>query len=198
MIIIGLTGGSGVGKTSVMQVWAARGALTIDADAVYHRLLREDTALLDALRAHFPEAFESGTLDRKALGGLVFADEARRKLLEQLTHGAVIADIEAQLARARDDGRRVAAVDALYLLEGPLRSRCRAVVGVVAPHDARVARIKARDGVKTAYAEARLRAQREDGYFRSGCDYIIKNDSTPEELAKRAQEVYDVIVKMYL
>ncbi len=194
MTIIGLTGGSGVGKSTVLTTWAQCGALTIDADEVYHRLLREDAALLDALSGVFPGAFISGALDRKLLGGIVFADEKKRRQLEDITHTAVIRAIEEQIEEARNAGRAVVAIDALYLADGPLRDRCDALVGVTAPCSVRVARIVQRDGVLEAYAQARIDAQRDDAYFAARCDYIIENNGGLEQLTNRAAEVYNTIV----
>lgn len=194
MIVIGLTGGSGVGKTTVMGVWAGLGAYCVDADRVYHRLLETDKTLQDALRGAFPDAFVSGSLDRKALGRLVFADPEKRAALERLTHGAVIREIEQLLGEACRARHTAAAVDALYLPDSPLRARCAALVGVVAPYEARLSRIMTRDNVKWDYAAARIAAQRDDAYFRAVCDYILENDAGAETLARRAAALYNTIV----
>ena len=190
MLILGLTGGSGAGKSTVLRVWADLGAYTIDADVTYHRLLREDAALLGALRARFPEAFASGGLDRKALGRIVYASKERQRELEQITHGAVITDVERELEAARLNGYKTAAVEALYLLENPLRQRFAAVLGVIAPYEARLGRLMTRDGLSRDYAAARLAAQPDDAYYRARCDMILENDSGTAELARRAREMF--------
>jgi len=187
---LGLTGGSGAGKTTVLQVWAKLGAYPIDADAIYHRLLREDASLLEALRAAFPEAFVLGQLDRKALGRVAYASPDRKKELEHLTHGAVIAAVEQELENARLNGCKTAAVDALYLLENALRPGFAAVVGVVAPLEERIQRIVARDGVDPEYAAARIAAQPDDAYYREHCDIILENNAGHDELVRRAREIY--------
>ncbi|MDR1158440.1 MAG: dephospho-CoA kinase [Oscillospiraceae bacterium] len=190
MIVIGLTGGSGTGKTTVMGVWAGLGAYCIDADEVYHRLLQTDTALEEAIRRAFPAAFSGDRLDRKALGRIVFADVDRRRILETLTHGAVIREIERLLAAARRGGHRVAAVDAVALLDGPLAARCAALVCVLAPLEARLARIVARDGVDVAYARARAAAGRRDEDYRVRCDFVLENNADPAALARAAEVLY--------
>lgn len=197
MIVIGLTGGSGTGKSTVMAVWAGLGAYCIDADEVYHRLLRTDAALVEAIRCAFPAAFFDGRLDRKALGRLVFADAARRRALEALTHGAVIREIEDLLAAARRGGYRAAAVDAVALLDGSLAARCAAVVCVLAPFEARLARIVARDGVDASYARARVAAGRRDEDYRARCDFVLENNADPDALVRAAETLYHQILENY-
>ena len=197
MTTLGLTGGSGAGKSTVLRVWADRGAYTIDADATYHRLLREDAALLDTLRAHFPEAFTSGALDRKALGRTIYTSKERQRELERLTHGAVIAAVERELEAARLGGYKAAAAEALYLLETPLRETFQAVVGVVAPYEARIERLILRDGLSREYAASRLAAQPDDAYYRSRCDMILENNAGPEELIRQAERAYQCVMRNY-
>jgi len=188
--IVGLTGGSGVGKSTVRQVWAKMGAYAIDADEVYHRLLREDTDLLAALQNTFPEASASGTLDRKELGRMVFAAPKQRRELERITHGPVVAAVEQELASARRQGYKVVAVEALYLLETPLREGLSAVVGVIAPQDQRIQRIVARDGVSRNYAAHRIAAQPDDDYYRARCTHILENNAGTETLIRWAEELF--------
>ncbi|MDR3207063.1 MAG: dephospho-CoA kinase [Oscillospiraceae bacterium] len=197
MIVFGLTGPSGAGTSSVLRVWAALGAFTIDADEVYHRLLREDAALLDLLKGRFPGAFGVSGLDRKALGRIVFADAGARRDLEALTHGAVVAAVEELLTGAAAAGFAVAAVDALYLLESPLRGLCRKVVGVVAPAGERVRRLCVRDGVSAAYATARIAAQEPEDYYRARCDVILENTADEAALVKQARTVYDTLTNEF-
>ena len=190
MTVLGLTGGSGVGKTTILSVWAGLGAYPVDADALYHQLLRENTVLLDALREKFPDAFVSGVLNRKALGRIVFASKEKQKELESLTHHAVIDAVEKELETAQIQGFQTAAVDALYLLNSPLRPKLSIVVGIVAPQHERIERIAARDGVSRDYAAARIAAQPGEAYYRAHCDVILENNAGPETLKKQAEEIY--------
>ena len=191
---IALTGGSGVGKTTVLGIWAGMGVYTIDADDVYHRLLRSDDALLASLRERFPEAFLSGGLDRKALGGIVFASPDKRRALERLTHGRVIDAVEKQIETAGQRGFTIAAVEAPLLPESPFRDRFDAVVGVTAPLEERIGRVIARDGVSREYAAVRIAAQPDDIYYRKTCLAVIENDAGPDALELRAKETLSRIV----
>lgn len=149
MKVLGITGGTGCGKTSLLRQIEARGGLVLDCDAVYHRLLREDREMLAALEARFPAAFVDGVLDRKALGREVFADPAALRDLNAITHPAVKRAVCAKLDEAREAGLALAAIDAVALLEGGLGELCDRTVAVTAPLEARVARLMLRDGIST-------------------------------------------------
>ena len=140
-MVIGLTGGSGSGKTTALEVLRALGAVCFDADAVYHGLLRTDRALLAAIEAAFPGTVTDGTLDRKALGRRVFGDAAALRRLTDLTQPRVAEAIRAQLRPGA-----LAVIDAIGLLESGLSRLCDCTVAVTAPAEARVARLMAREG----------------------------------------------------
>ena len=109
-----IVGPSGAGKTTVLHVLEELGAAVIDCDALYHKLLREDAALLGRIRDRFgPAVFDTeGNLDRKALGNVVFHDQEALSELNALTHAAVLAALDKLLAQAEGSGRKAAAVAA--------------------------------------------------------------------------------------
>ena len=92
-MILGITGGTGCGKTTLLTCIAEQGGLILDCDAIYHDLLKTDTALLDAIEGRFPGTVENGVLQRKKLGNLVFSHENALKDLNKITHGAVKAEV---------------------------------------------------------------------------------------------------------
>ena len=174
-MIIGITGGTGCGKTTLLNLIAAQGGTVLDCDAIYHSLLQTDTALLAAIEADFPGTVENGVLDRKKLGAIVFADEQKLLQLNKLTHGAVKAEVLKHL-----DGALVA-IDAIGLFEGGLAPLCDVTVAVIAPIDARIERLIARDGISEGYARSRISAQHDDSWYRSRCDHILENNGTLED-----------------
>lgn len=174
---IGITGGTGCGKTTLLHEIQKRGALVLDCDEIYHQLLKTDQALLAAIEGRFPGTVEHGTLNRKKLGGIVFADSQALAELNQMTHGAVKAEVQRRLAQR--DG--LAAIDAIALFEGGLAELCDITVAVTAPEDARVARLMVREGVSREYALSRIRAQKDEEFFRDNCDYVLGNSGTLEE-----------------
>ena len=180
-MILGITGGTGCGKTTLLEILQKQGALILDCDAIYHRLLREDASLLSAIESRFPGTVENGQLQRKKLGALVFADKAALKDLEQITHGAVKAEVLQQL----ETKPALAAIDAIGLFESGLNELCKLTVAINAPLEARVQRLMARDGISEEYALARINAQPTAEEFAARCDYVLENDSTRQHFQEK-------------
>lgn len=171
-MIIGITGGSGCGKTTMLDIIREKGGLVLDCDAIYHRLLREDPALLAAIDARFPGVVENGQLQRKKLGNIVFSDKNALSDLNKITHSAVKADVLRQL----QSKPRLAAIDAIGLFEGELAQLCDTTVAITAPEEMRVQRLMAREGISEEYARSRLAAQRSQADFESLCQHTLEND----------------------
>ena len=171
-MIIGITGGTGCGKTTLLDIIGEKGGLVLDCDAIYHRLLQEDPALLAAIDARFPGVVEKGQLQRKKLGAMVFSDPNALADLNKITHAAVKAEVEKQLARHRG----LAAIDAIGLHEGGLAELCDVTVAITAPDEARVQRLMDREGISEEYARQRISAQRSGPEFEALCQYTLSND----------------------
>ena len=170
-MILGITGGSGCGKTTLLKQVQALGGLVLDCDEIYHRLLREDEELLRAIEARFPGTVSEGTLQRKKLGQLVFSDPQALEDLNRITHTAV----KREVLRLLEEKPKLAAIDAIALFEGGLGELCDVTVAVTAPREDRVKRLMAREGIPREYAEKRLDAQHSSEWFRERCDYVLDN-----------------------
>ncbi len=179
-MILGITGGTGCGKTTLLNCVAEQGGLILDCDAIYHNLLRTDPALLATIEARFPGSVENGVLQRKKLGNLVFSNEKALSDLNAITHGAVKAEVLRRLAGKP----KLAAIDAIGLFEGGLAELCDVTVAVIAPEEARIQRLMARDGISRDYALRRMAAQKSAGWFRKKCDYCLENNGTQEDFQK--------------
>ncbi len=179
-MILGITGGTGCGKTTLLNCIAERGGLILDCDAIYHDLLRTDPALLSAIEARFPGSVENGALQRKKLGNLVFSDEKALEDLNAITHGAV----KAEVLRRLSEKPRLAAIDAIALFEGGLATLCDITVAVTAPEEARIQRLMVRDGIGRDYAKRRIAAQKSAEWFRERCDYCLENNGTQADFQK--------------
>ncbi len=191
MIIIGITGGTGTGKTTVLDYLKGLGAYVIDCDAVYHRLLEENKALISELDSSFPGVVSNGKLDRKALGAVVFSDENALAKLNEITHRYIQQEVKSQLDAQEATGRGICAIDAIALLEGGLKDQCRFVVGVVAPTELRVSRLMAREGISEEYARLRISAQKPNEYFEQNCDYILENcNNDLSEFHSKCQQLF--------
>ena len=197
MKIIGITGPTGAGKTTVLGALEELGAAVIDCDAAYHELLEDSQPMLDELRTRFgPSVFDGqGRLDRKALGTVVFRDPAALVDLNGITHRYVNEEIDRRIAQAEREGRPAVAVDAIALLEGGLRDKCDVTVAVTAPAETRVQRIMAREGIPEDYARTRVAAQKPDSYFEARCDHVFHNDCpSAEDCKARALELFQKIL----
>ena len=176
-MILGITGGTGCGKTTLLNCIAQLGGVILDCDSIYHELLKTDPALLSAIEARFPGTVENGVLQRKKLGNLVFSDENALNDLNRITHGAVKAEVLRRLA----DHPPLAAIDAIALFEGGLAELCDITVAVTAPEEARIQRLMARDGIDRDYAQRRIDAQKSADWFRENCDYCLENNGTQND-----------------
>ena len=191
MTLIGVTGGSGGGKTTVLRLLEKRGALVIDCDALYHELLKTDAALLAELDAAFPGTVRDGALDRKALAAIVFRDPEELARLNALTHRFVMDAVRRRLRAHAMAGGRLAGVDAVELISSGLGDLCDLTLAVTAPRETRLARIMARDGLSRAEAELRIDAQHDDGYFSDRCTAVLVNDGSEAALSQKLQKIME-------
>ena len=194
LTIIGITGGTGCGKTTALDTLAAMGGLIIDCDAVYHDLLENSDELIKALDERFPGAIPPGTHDTKALGEIVFSDAEELRALNAITHRFVGQEISRQLTNWAKNGNRLAAIDAIALMEGGISNYCRVTVGVIAPTETRVARLMKRDGITEEYARLRINAQKSNEYFEENCDYTLLNDSDRESFKIKCETLFSNII----
>ena len=178
-MIIGITGGTGCGKTTLLNLIAEQGGLILDCDAIYHELLISDKAMLDAIDQRFPGVVENGALNRKKLGSIVFADKNALQDLNRITHSAV----KAEVLRRLDTAPKLAAIDAIGLFEGGLAELCDVTVAVTAPEEMRVQRLMLRDNISAEYARNRIGAQHSEAWFRERCDYVLSNNGTLDAFA---------------
>ena len=180
-MILGITGGTGCGKTTLLSAIEEMGGMILDCDAIYHVLLASDAALLAAIDARFPGTVEDGVLQRKKLGAIVFSDTKALEDLNAITHSA----IKAEVLRRLESKPALAAIDAIALFESGLAELCHKTVAITAPTEDRVQRLMARDGIPEDYARKRIAAQHAEDWFRSRCDYILENNGTRKQFQEK-------------
>lgn len=188
-MIIGITGGTGCGKTTLLNEIARRGGLILDCDAIYHELLGTDGQMLSKIEERFPGTVEQGVLNRKKLGELVFSDEQALLDLNGITHGAV----KEEILRRLEQTPEFAAIDAIALFEGGLSELCDVTVAVTAPTAQRIARLMKRDGISEEYARKRIAAQKNEDYFMDLCDKTLRNDGDLESFQQKCREFLEQI-----
>ena len=180
-MIIGITGGTGCGKTTLLNMIRDLGGMVLDCDAIYHELLKTDARMLAAIETRFPGVVEAGQLDRKKLGSIVFADPLALLDLNAITHSAVKQEVLRQL----EDKPALAAIDAIGLFEGGLGELCDVTVAVTAPTEDRVRRLMQRDGITEDYARSRIDAQHSDDWFRERCTCTLENNGALDAFATK-------------
>lgn len=178
MLVIGLTGPTGAGKGTVSSVFAAFGIPIIDADDVYHALLTPPSECLSELVYTFGHGIltPTGSLDRRALAGIVFSDPELLAQLNTITHRYVMGAIRKKLDELRRDSVRAAVLDAPQLFEAGANKDCNIIVAVLASKETRIERILARDGIDREDVLRRMNSQKSDDFFRKHADYVIENE----------------------
>ena len=193
--VIGITGGTGAGKTSLLRALEKRGACVLDCAAVYHEMLRDDEPLRSALRETFGDTIfrADGGVDVHAIGLIVFKDRERLAALNAIVHRHVPRALARRMA---ETDAKIIGLDAIRLIESGLGALCDATVAVTAPEEVRVKRIMTRDGITEEYARARIAAQQDADYFRARCGYEFVNDlPTAEEAAGAAEKLINEIIQ---
>lgn len=195
MTVIGITGPTGAGKTTLLEEVGNLAGGVIDCDEVYHGMLEYGTVLPDQLEKAFgPLRDSGGKIDRKKLGGIVFGDPDKLERLNAITQKAVASCARELIEEYRKQGRVLTAVDAIALLESPLREVCDITVAVLAPPEVRVRRIMAREGISEEYARARVRAQKPGSWFEQHCTYTLRNDGDLAGFEARARALLTHII----
>jgi dephospho-CoA kinase len=190
---LGVTGGIATGKSTVMRRLAELGAETIDADVVYHGLIRPGQPLHAALVGRWGPGIVApdGTIDRRVLGVIVFRDPAELAALDALTHPAVRAEADRLYAASTAD---VVAIDAVKLIESGHADRCDAVWLVVADTEEQVRRLVEDRGLAEDDARRRVAAQGPVGPKLARADVVLRNDGTRDALLAAVDAAWTALI----
>jgi dephospho-CoA kinase len=191
--MVGLTGGIGSGKSTVAAMLAALGAVVVDADQIAREVVEPGTDGLAEVVATFGPSVlaPDGSLDRPALGRIVFADEAKRRALEAIVHPRVAARSAELVAAAPADA--VVVNDIPLLAETGARGRFDKVIVVVADMETRIARLVRARAITEDEARSRISAQASDDQRRAIADIVIVNDGTPDQLRACVEEAWQTL-----
>lgn len=182
--VVGITGGSGSGKSYISECLKKEGFSVIDADEVAHRCLEEDRCKAE-ITAEFGKAvLTRGKTDRKKLGKIVFSDSEKLKKLNSITHKYILSEIDKEIKNAKSD---TVFVDGAVLIESGMK--CDFMIGVIAKNALRKARIMRRDGIDKIEAERRIRAQQKDGFYRKNCDFVLANNGGEPDISEIIKRV---------
>lgn len=187
MTVIGLTGQTGAGKSTVCNYFRNCGWAVIDCDKVSREVTERGERCLTELAEAFSSTIlgEDGSLDRRALGRIVFSDRAKLEQLNNIIFPHIIRRIEEKLDSLREKGETAVILDAPTLFESGADRQCDAVMAVIATPEVRLGRIMERDGLTREDAAHRMASQHSEDFFRQHADFLIENNSSLEALAAR-------------
>jgi dephospho-CoA kinase len=198
MRTIGVVGPTGAGKSVVLRMLAALGAVTIEADDLSRELLGPRAPLTERIRAEFGDGYvrPDGSLKRSELAALIFSDETARVRLNAIMYPAMLDLLETRLAalRASDPAPALVAVEAANLLEMGADRCVDAIVLVDADPATRRKRLEGRDGLDTASAQERIEAQSAAGLDHPRADFSIRNDGEEGPLRSRVEKLLRQLV----
>ena len=177
MLTIGLTGKTGAGKSTVADLLKEKGCYIIDGDVIARQITEKGSEVLPILQKEFGEDIldENGELIRKKLAERAFSSKESTALLNSITHPVIKERSLIEIKNAESLGYKTAIIDAAALLDSDCKDLCEKIIVVTAPEDIRLERILSRDGITKQQALTRIKAQKDDEYYFSHADIIIRN-----------------------
>lgn len=185
MKIIGITGGSGAGKTTITKYLKKYGAEILDADITAREVVKKGMPALKEIENEWENVVKNEELDRRALAKIVFNDEVALHKLNAITHKYIIEEIKKKIKNSQAD---IFVIDAIALFESGLSDLCDVTLCVLADKDVRIKRIMARDDLTKGEAKERINAQKDDSFYKERADFTIynnENESNLEEIVGR-------------
>lgn len=196
MLVIGLVGAIGAGKTEVLRLFEHLGAVTIAADGLSREVLAPGAPALQQVRKAFGDDYfdAQGQLVRKALGNLIFCDEAARRGLDAIVHPLMTELLRQRIEQSRDEGIAVVVVESAVLEEMGARPLVDVVVRVEAGESTRRQRLQRRDGLTEEEARQRLVAHERLALGETAADHVLHNEADSEALRKQVEQLWRALV----
>lgn len=193
MRIVGLTGGTGSGKSVVSNILSQKGAYIIDSDAIGHDIILKGKPAYNELVNYFGNEIldRNGEIVRKKLGAMVFK-EGKEKLafLNACTHKYIYMEIENGIKQAQNENREIVIIDAPLLLEGEFKNLCNEIWVVYAKEEVRLERIMARDKIDEEHGKNRIASQPTWEEYKRYADVIIDNSGDIEDVERQIEELF--------
>ena len=197
--VIGLTGQSGTGKTTVCRVFEENGFAIINADKIARHIMEKGMPCLEEITECFGKEIlkEYGTLNRQKLADVVFGDKEKLKQLNAISYPYITSEILNKIKRLSEEKCKYVLLDAPTLFESRADDFCNIIISVTATEKNRTARIAERDGITAEQIKKRFSSQHTERFFINHSDFIIKNNKSVDELIEKAKEVAEKIKEYY-
>ncbi len=199
LMVVGLTGQTGAGKSTVSKVFSENGFAVINADSVARKVVEKGTKCLAEIQDLFGSGIinEDETLNRRALAGIVFSDSRKLEMLNTIIYPYITREILQQIKAFSAKGEKLILLDAPTLFESRADDFCELVISVISEAELREKRIISRDNLTSEQARKRMNSQLDEELFIKNSDYIITNNSTIETVYEISKEVSDRIKELY-
>lgn len=193
--VVGLTGPTGAGKTTVAKMFEKKGIRVIDADIISREVTDHSSRGLQALCVAFGKEIlnDDGSLNRKKLADIAFSCPENTRKLNDTLHPLIIMEIRRRIRDLASEGSKLAIIDAALLFESDCHYLCNDVISVIADDDTRINRIIARDNITEESAKRRMGAQKELSFYINNSNHIITNSDDIFALEQQVNNVAKVI-----
>lgn len=200
VMVVGLTGQTGAGKSTVSKVFEANGFAVINADHVARNVVEKGSRCLAEIEDFFGRNVinSDGTLNRKALAAIVFSDRSKLEMLNTITYPYITSSILKKIRMHASRDEKLILLDAPTLFESRADDFCEIIISVLADHDIRQTRIISRDGLTAEQAQKRMNSQLDEEFFGSHSDYIIHNNGDLDTVNEISKEVSDKIKDFWI
>lgn len=186
--IVGITGGSGCGKSHMSGLLRSRGIPVIDCDLVSREIMVKGEPCYLEVLAEFGDVIlqPDGEINRKNLGEIVFSDPEKLEKLNKITHKHILADIYNKIEK---EDSNIIGLDGAVLIESGIE--CDFLVGVLADKELRIQRIMARDSLSKESAKRRIEAQKQDSFYIENCDFVVYNNGNEYDIDDLIKRIAD-------
>lgn len=191
-VIIGLTGPTGAGKSTVAGLLQELGCAVIDCDITARRVLTDCAACVAELQQEFgADIVQQGQVDRRLLARRAFASPEKTLRLNQITHPRIVQQVQKEIDAFKNQGYEFIIVDAPLLFEAGVDALCERILAVIAPLSIRMKRIIKRDGIDEELALSRIHAQQQDEYYTEKSDASLMGDTDTSKLRQQAAQILE-------
>ena len=199
VMVIGLTGQTGAGKSTVSKVFVQNGFRLIDADAISRHVVARGSHCLADLQECFTDAIltPDGELDRKVMASIAFSDHRKLEMLNTIMYPYIVGEILRMIHRFSQQNHKLILLDAPTLFESRADDFCDLIISVVAKPELRMQRIMERDHISEKAAQQRMETQLTEELFRLHSDTVLENNSSFSELWDAAQELSAKLIRYY-